>query len=369
MSRRPRQSRRPAAPDDATGAATPPAVDDRVSTFTVDEADVDQRLDLAVARRLDLSRTQAATLIAEGRVVVNGRRERASYRAVAGNTVDVRVPAPTARDIVGEEIPLSVVYEDDDLLVVDKAAGMVVHPAPGNWTGTLVNALIGRGGDLADDTGDPERAGIVHRLDKDTSGLLLVAKSERAHRSLSHAIANRRVVRRYAALSWGHLDRDALTVDAPIGRDPRDRKRMAIVSSGRPAKTDFVRLARFDSADLLRAHLHTGRTHQIRVHLNSIGHPVVGDDTYGGGGGRRLVALPPKRHFLHAAWLAFRHPASGELVSLRSPLPNDLKQSLAAVAGMPELLTHPDPLDYFGFYADSGAPPPLDASEGEQRRG
>jgi 23S rRNA pseudouridine1911/1915/1917 synthase len=230
---------------------------------------------------------------------------------------------------------------------------MVVHPAPGNWTGTLVNALKGRGADLAEEGGE-ERAGIVHRLDKDTSGLLLVAKSERAHRSLSHAIASRRVVRRYAALAWGHLDRDVLTVEAAIARDPRDRKRMAVVSSGREAKTDFFRLARFDSADLLRAHLHTGRTHQIRVHLASVGHPVVGDDTYGGGGGRRLMALPPRRHFLHAAWLRLRHPATGAEMDLRSPLPDDLRKSLAAAANDPALATHPDPLDHLGFYADPG---------------
>jgi 23S rRNA pseudouridine1911/1915/1917 synthase len=190
----------------------------------------------------------------------------------------------------------------------------------------------------------------VHRLDKDTSGLLLVAKSDRAHRLLGAAIAARRVERRYAALAWGHLDADRFTVDQPLARDPRDRKRMAVVSSGRPARTDFVRLARFDSAELLRAQLHTGRTHQIRVHLASLGHPVVGDDTYGGGGGRRLVSLPPRRHFLHAAWLAFRHPVTGAPVELRSPLPDDLKRSLAAVSDMPELLTHPDPLDLLGFY-------------------
>ncbi|MFL5578586.1 MAG: RluA family pseudouridine synthase [Gemmatimonadaceae bacterium] len=322
-------------------------------SFTV-EADSDVRLDSLLAQRLGLSRTQSATLIATGQATVNGRPEKASYRARAGERVDVTIPPPPSRAVVAEDIPLDVVYEDEDLVVVDKPAGMVVHPAPGNWTGTLVNALKGRGGELADEGGE-DRAGIVHRLDKDTSGLLLVAKSERAHRSLSHAIAERRVVRRYAALAWGHLDGDRLTVDAPIARDPRDRKRMAIVSSGRQAKTDFVRLARFDSADLVRAHLHTGRTHQIRVHLSSVGHPVVGDDTYGGGGGRRLMALPPRRHFLHAAWLVFRHPATGAAMELRSPLPADLKRSLAAAAGAPELEHHPDPLDHFGFYADPDA--------------
>jgi len=166
-------------------------------------------------------------------------------------------------------------------------------------------------------------------------------------------MGRREIVRRYAALCWGHLDSDRITVDRPIARDPRDRKRMAIVSSGRAARTDFVRLARFDAVDLLRAHLHTGRTHQIRVHLSSLGHPVVGDDTYGGGGGRRLVPLPPKRHFLHAAWLRFRHPASGEPVELRSPLPQDLIQALVAVAGAGHLPPDIDPLEHFGFYRDS----------------
>ena len=316
------------------------------------EADTGVRLDLFIAGRLGLSRTQSATLIANRVVTVNGQFARASYRAVAGDVVVVDIPAPPTRGIIGEQIPLDVVYEDDDLVVVNKAAGMVVHPAPGNWTGTLVNALMGRGNELAE-SGDADRAGIVHRLDKDTSGLLLVAKSDRAHRILSKAIAERRVVRRYAALIWGHLDGDRLTVDAPIARDPRDRKRMAIVSTGRSAKTDFLRLARFDATDLLRAHLHSGRTHQIRVHLSSVGHPVVGDDTYGGGGGRRLIALPAQRHFLHAAWLRFWHPVSGQSMDLRAPLPEDLRRSLAAAARDPALESHPDPLDHFGFYRDS----------------
>ena len=239
------------------------------------------------------------------------------------------------------------------IVVVDKPAGMVVHPAPGNWTGTLVNALMGRGQGLAAG-GGPERAGLVHRLDKETSGLLIVAKTDRAHRTLSAALAARRITRRYACLAWGHLDQDRLSVDKPLGRDPNDRTRVAVRPEGRTARTDFERLARFDSADLLRAHLHTGRTHQIRVHLASIGHPVVGDDTYGGGGGRRLVGLPPKRHFLHAAWLVFTHPVSGVLMDLRSPLPDDLKRSLATAAGEPDWFAHPDPLEYLGFYRANG---------------
>jgi 23S rRNA pseudouridine1911/1915/1917 synthase len=322
--------------------------DDRRHVIPIPPADV-PRLDVLVASRLDLSRNQAATLIANGHVLIDGRREKAAYRAVPGETIVVTLPPPPVRTVLAESIPLEVVYEDDELVVVNKASGMVVHPAPGNWTGTLVNALRGRGGDLSASGGE-ERAGIVHRLDKDTSGLMLVAKSDRAHRLLAAAIAARRVIRRYAALAWGHLDSDTVTVDRPVGRDPRDRTRMAIVHSGRAARTDFRRLARFDAADLLRAHLHSGRTHQIRVHLASLGHPVVGDDTYGGGGGRRLVGLGARRHFLHAAWLVFRHPASGQMMDLRAPLPDDLRASLVTVAGPHVQFADTDPLEHLGFY-------------------
>ena len=309
------------------------------------------RLDLLIASALDISRTQSATLIAIGAVSVDGRHERASYRATEGERVFVEIAPPASRPVTGEDIPIVVAFEDDEVLVVDKPAGMVVHPAPGNWSGTLVNALKGRGGPLSD-LGGEEREGIVHRLDKETSGLLLVAKTDRAHRLLGAAMARREIVRRYAALTWGHLDADLVTVDKPIARDPRDRKRMAIVPAGRAARTDFVRLARFDAVDLLRAHLHTGRTHQIRVHAASIGHPVVGDDTYGGGGGRRLVGLPGKRHFLHAAWLRFRHPATGGMVELRSSLPPDLLESILRVAGPDAGLADTDPLEYLGFFRD-----------------
>ena len=283
--------------------------------------------------------------------MVNGRREKASYRPERGEVVRVEIPKVQKRIVSGEDIPISVVYEDESLLVVDKPAGMVVHPAPGNWTGTLVNALLGRAGEdgLSMD-GDPERAGMVHRLDKETSGLLIVAKTDRAHRLLSAALASRRVVRRYALMIWGHLSSDTLTIDKPIARDPRDRKRMAIVNKGRPAKTDLIRLARFDAGDFLRAHLHSGRTHQIRVHLASIGHPVMGDDVYGGGGGRRVAGLPPKRHFLHAAWLAFKHPVTGEPLDFRSPLPVDLRRSLSVIAGEHQLPENVDPLTVLRFY-------------------
>jgi 23S rRNA pseudouridine1911/1915/1917 synthase len=319
---------------------------------SIDAPDDAPRLDVLVATDLDISRNQAATLIAGGHVLVAGRREKASYRARAGEHITVEIPPAPGREVLGEDIPLIVAYEDDDLLVVDKPAGMVVHPAPGNWTGTLVNALKGRGASLSD-SADEGREGIVHRLDKETSGLLLVAKSDRAHRGLGAALQARQIVRRYAALSWGHLTEERMTIEKPIARDPRDRKRMAVVSTGRPARTDLTRLARFDSADLLRAHLFTGRTHQIRVHLASIGHPVVGDDTYGGGGGRKLMGLPLRRHFLHAAWLIFRHPVTGETIDLRSPLPEELHRALVVAAGPDVSIADtavPNPLDFFGFY-------------------
>ena len=302
-----------------------------------------------MAQRADLSRNQAATLIANGNVTVNGKREKASYRALPGDVVVIEPPEPVSREIAGENIPLAVAYEDEFLLVVDKPAGMVVHPAPGNWSGTLVNALMGRGAAIPPGT-PADRAGIIHRLDKETSGLLVVAKTDRAHRILGAALAARRVHRSYAVMIWGHLAGDTLSVDKPIARDPRDRKRMAIVSTGRQARTDFVRLARFGPGDLLRAHLHTGRTHQIRVHLASVGHPVMGDATYGSGGGSRIAGLPPRRHFLHAAWLVFAHPITGAPMDIRSPLPEDLKHSLSAIAegsGLPEA---EDPLVALGFY-------------------
>ena len=318
-------------------------------TYTHDEPG-DERLDVVLARRLAASRAQAATLIATGRVTVDDKREKASFRPRIGAVISVEIPEPAKRALAAEEIPVAVKFEDEHLLVIDKPAGMVVHPAPGHWSGTLVNALLGRGAPLAP-AGDPARAGLVHRLDKDTSGLIVIAKTDAAIRKLSSDLAARRVIRRYAALAWGHLNEDRQRVDAPLARDPKNRKRIAVVADGRRAITDFVRIARFVSVDLIRAHLQTGRTHQIRVHLASIGHPVVGDDVYGGAE-RGRAPEASARQFLHAAWLRFRHPVTNEICDVRSELPGDLRLVLARAARDDRWETEPAPLAALGFFAD-----------------
>jgi 23S rRNA pseudouridine1911/1915/1917 synthase len=292
------------------------------------------RLDTWLAERLDLSRSRAAALIEGGHVLLNGRPPRKRDRPAQGDVLRVRVPAPEPSPLEPEAIPLDIVYQDADLLVVDKPAGMVVHPAPGHRGGTLVNALLHAVDDLSG-IGGVLRTGIVHRLDRDTSGLLLVAKHDAAHRRLADDLRHRRIRRRYLALAWGHLPEAQATVDAPIGRHPGDRKRMAVVEGGRRAVTRFRRVEAWRAADLLQAQLETGRTHQIRVHLLHLGHPVVGDATYGAGRERgfsgparawaRELARRTPRQFLHAAELRLSHPRTGEELRFRSPLPPDLQ--------------------------------------------
>jgi 23S rRNA pseudouridine1911/1915/1917 synthase len=293
-----------------------------------------ERLDAWLAAQLgDLSRSRITQLLGEGSIIVNGEVARKSYRPVAGDVIDVDVPAAQPSSIDAEAIPLEIVYEDADLLVIDKPAGLVVHPAPGHRSGTLVNALLHHVRDLSG-IGGVLRPGIVHRLDKDTSGLLLVAKHDEAHRGLSAALKRREIRRFYIAAAWGHLSQDTLEIEAPIGRARSDRKRMAVMPDGRPSLTRLRRLARWRAADLLHAELQTGRTHQIRVHLAHIGHPVVGDTTYGanvlrgmGGPSHRWaqeLARQVSRQFLHAAELRFQHPGTGEAMRFASPLPADL---------------------------------------------
>jgi 23S rRNA pseudouridine1911/1915/1917 synthase len=294
-----------------------------------------ERIDAWLARAVpELSRSQAAQLIEAGHVRRNGRIPRKSEKTEEGDQIEVDLPSAQPSSLIPEAIPLNIVYEDNDLLVIDKAAGLVVHPSPGHARGTLVHALLHHVQDLSG-IGGVLRPGIVHRLDKDTSGLMLVAKHDGAHRALSAALKQREIRRSYLAATWGHLERDDLTVDAPIARSPHHRQRMAIVTRGRPAVTHFRRLERWRAADLLRADLETGRTHQIRVHLLSIGHAVVGDRTYaphavrgmGGpaqGWSRELDRRVP-RQFLHAFELGFKHPTSGESLKFVSPLPPELE--------------------------------------------
>ncbi len=294
------------------------------------------RLDRFVADRLELSRTRVQRLVADGRVTVDGRRARKSETLEPGSVVLVEVPAPEPVELEPEDIPLHIVYEDEAILIVDKPAGMVVHPAPGHRTGTLVHALLWHAPELSG-VGGRQRPGIVHRLDRDTSGLLVVAKTDTAHRTLADALRRRRVRRFYLAATWGHLAESPVTIDAPIGRDPSDRKRMAVVEDGRSATTRVEVREQWARAELLDVALRTGRTHQIRVHLAHLGHPVIGDAAYGAGWERglggptrrwvgQLARLVP-RQFLHAAELAFAHPETGQALHFRSPLPEDLARA------------------------------------------
>lgn len=313
--------------------------DERVERLRVGPEGAD-RLDRWLSERLSLSRTRIAALIDQGRVTVAGQAVKKSHVPEPGDRVEVRIPPAPEPSLDPEALPLEIRHQDEHLAVVVKPAGMVVHPAPGHESGTLVNVLLHHL-DRLSPVGGESRPGIVHRLDKDTSGLLVVAKTGEAHRHLARAISRRGVSRGYLAASWGRLDLAGpeATVDAPVGRDPRDRKRMAVVEGGKRAVTHIRRLETWRSAELLAVRLQTGRTHQIRVHLRHLGHPVVNDPIYAprweggfvGAGGRWAEELAERaeRLFLHAAWLAFRHPRTGERLTFRSELPEPLSSALA----------------------------------------
>lgn len=298
---------------------------DRVELLTGADED-GARLDVVLAAVPQVgSRAAAQRLIDAGRVTVDGRPRPKRHRLREGehlvaDTSPLGAAPPDAAATEG--VPYRVVHEDSHLVVVEKPAGVVVHPAPGHRTGTLAQALAGRAAGGA----DPWRPGVVHRLDRDTSGLLAVAKSDRVHRALQALIRERRMTREYLALVQGRLDARSGTVDAPLGRD---RARRTVVSTRtdkpRPARTHFTRLESLGRTTLVRARLETGRTHQIRAHFAAIGHPVAGDAAYGGEAGRRLGL---ERQFLHAAWLAFPHPVTGDEVAAESPLPADLAAAL-----------------------------------------
>ncbi len=285
-----------------------------------------ERLDRFVARSLpELTRARARRLIDEGFVTVDDRLPAKAGAALAsGQRVRVTVPPPEPVTLEPEAIPLRIVYEDGDLLVVDKPPGMAVHPAPGHSSGTLVHAVLAHCPGLST-VGGEGRPGIVHRLDKDTSGLIIVAKNDAAHLSLARQLKERRVEKTYIALVEGRLTQREGVIDASIGRHPARRKKMAVVEGGREARTRYRVLREIDGRSLVEVRPETGRTHQIRVHFAAIGHPVVGDPVYGRG--RPAGSL--RRQFLHAQRLAFRHPRTDERLELEAPLPEDLAQALA----------------------------------------
>jgi 23S rRNA pseudouridine1911/1915/1917 synthase len=308
----------------------------------IEAAMAGMRIDRLLAEHFpEHTRSRFQKLCRDGHVTARGKRVRSAYRVLLDDDIRVRVPAPEPSHLVPENIPIPVVYEDDDLLVVDKPAGLVVHPAVGNATGTLVHALLFRDVQLAAG-GDAIRPGIVHRLDKDTSGLLVVAKNERAHVGLAAALRDRNMRREYVALVWGRVAADSGRIEGAIGRSPTDRKRMAVVTKGgKPATTHWAVRERLEFTTCLDVRLGTGRTHQIRVHLAHANHPVFGDPVYGGRNSR-LTGLPAgsrvlarqalaglPRQALHAARLSFRHPVNGVDLRFEAALPDDFARTLA----------------------------------------
>lgn len=290
-----------------------------IVTYTIEQTTAGERIDKALSMlSAEWSRSQIATWISEDRITVNGEEIKAKYKVREGDVIEIDVPEPEPLEVIPENLNLEIVYEDEDVLVVNKPKGMVVHPAPGHTTGTLVNGLMYHCKDLSGING-VLRPGIVHRIDKDTSGLLMVAKNDHAHHSLVEQLVNKTVTRKYTALVHGHIAHDKGTIDAPIARDPKDRQKQAVVDNGKHAVTHFQVLERFGGIyTLVECILETGRTHQIRVHMNYIGYPLVGDPKYG-----------PKKtidfggQVLHAGVLGFVHPTSKEYLEFQVPLPDD----------------------------------------------
>ncbi len=308
---------------------------DRIEDFTSDSFDAGKRIDAFVAERTELTRSAAARLIEEGSILVGGRAVAKNYKLRGGEVVSVTLPEPDISEALPEDIPLDVVYEDSDIIVINKPKGMVVHPAPGNPEGTLVNALLYHCRDSLSGIGGVVRPGIVHRIDKDTGGLLVVAKNDAAHAFLAEEIKEHKVSRIYYAIAQGNFREDSGTVDAPIGRHPVDRKKMAVIRSdtakSRHAVTHWQVVERFCGFTLVRCELETGRTHQIRVHMASIGHPLLGDAVYGGGS----TAFEKKHkslvsgQCLFAKELHLTHPRTREFLTLRADLPEYFERLLA----------------------------------------
>jgi 23S rRNA pseudouridine1911/1915/1917 synthase len=292
------------------------------------EEDRGARLDAFLARAMeDLTRSAAAKAIEEGRVLVSGKVPSKSLKLIGNETIEFTPEEPAPIDAVPQDIPLDVVYEDDDVIVVNKPSGLVVHPAPGHPDGTLVNALLFHCGASLSGVGGALRPGIVHRIDRDTSGLIIAAKNDYAHQFLSAQLADHTLARTYECIVVGNLREDSGTVDAPIARDSRDRKRMAVVPGGRRAVTHWTVLARYPGYTHVQCRLETGRTHQIRVHMAYLGHPILGDTVYGAK--KPVPGLTGQ--CLHAVGLQFIHPRTKELVSLSCPLPGEFTAALRKI--------------------------------------
>ena len=281
------------------------------------------RLDKALAHQTELSRTLVREMIRSEKMTVNGKITKAKYKVKTGDIVEFEIPPVQELDIVAEDIPLEIVYEDSDVAVVNKPQGMVVHPAAGHSSGTLVNAIMYGIRDLSSING-VIRPGIVHRIDKDTSGLLMIAKNDKAHESLAKQLKDKSSKRRYLAIVHGEFDNNRGTIEAPIGRHPKDRKKQAVVAGGKPAVTHFEVLERFHGYTLVALRLETGRTHQIRVHMNYIGHPVAGDPLYG----PKQTLTPNHGQFLHAETLGFEHPTTGENLEFQVAVPEIFEKQL-----------------------------------------
>ena len=292
------------------------------------EESAGERLDACLARMADgVTRSAAARAIAEGRVLVNGRAAGKSLKLSGGEQIEFTPEEPAPISAAPQDIPLDVAYEDGDVIVVNKPSGLVVHPAPGHPDGTLVNALLHHCGSSLSGVGGALRPGIVHRIDRDTSGLIIAAKNDMAHQSLAAQLADHTLARTYECIVTGNLREDSGTVDAPIARDSRDRKRMAVVSGGRRAVTHWEVIARYPGYTHIRCQLETGRTHQIRVHMAYLGHPILGDTVYGAK--KPVPGLTGQ--CLHAVALRFLHPRTGEAVSLSCPLPEEFTAMLRRI--------------------------------------
>ena len=280
------------------------------------------RLDKAVADLTSLSRSHANEQIKNGQILVNGQVKKAKYAVKAGDVITYELPEPEALEYVAENLPLDIVYQDEDVAVVNKAQGMVVHPSVGHTSGTLVNALMYHIKDLSGING-VLRPGIVHRIDKDTSGLLMIAKNDDAHIKLAEELKDKKSLRKYWAIVHGNLPNDRGVIEAPIGRSEKDRKKQAVTAKGKPAVTRFHVLERFDNYTLVELQLETGRTHQIRVHMAYIGHPVAGDEVYG-----PRKTLKGHGQFLHARTLGFTHPKTGEVMEFTAEAPAIFQETL-----------------------------------------